>query len=66
MYKDRSKINLTENGIFFYDHFYFIPTSKKTYGKVDKLALLGLSSTDWHLPCQSTSEAYRCKLYAKV
>ena len=66
MYKERSKINLAKNGIFFYDHFYFIPTSRRSYGKIEKLPLPGLSNTDWPLPCQSTSEAYRCKLYAEI
>ena len=66
MYKDSSKINLAKNGIFFYDHFYFIPTNKKGYGKVEKSPLPDLSSSDWPLPCQSTSEAYRCKIYTEV
>ena len=29
MYKDRPKKNLAKNGISFYDHFYFVPSSKK-------------------------------------
>ena len=46
MYKDRSKINLAKNEIFFYDHFYFVPTNKKDYGKVEKLPLPEFSSFD--------------------
>ena len=29
MCKDRPKNNLAKNGIFFYDHFYFVPSRKK-------------------------------------
>ena len=28
MYKDRSKSNLVENGVFVYDHFYYILTNR--------------------------------------
>ena len=65
-YKDKSKINLVEYGIFFHYHLYFIPTNKKGYGKVEKLPPPDSSSFDWPLPCQSTSEAYQCKFFTKI
>ena len=66
LYKNRSKSSLAKNGIFFYDHFYYIPGKSKIYGKVEKIALPSFDSIDWPLPCQNTSEAYRFKLYAEI
>ena len=66
MYKGRSNIDLAENGIFFYDHFYFIPLGRSQYGQVEQISLPNFDSIDWPLPSQSTSEAYKCKLYIEI
>ena len=66
IYKDRSKSNLAENGIFFYDHFYYVPNKRQTYGNVEKIPLPKFDSHDWSLPSQGTSEAYRCKIFTEV
>lgn len=66
MYKGRSNTDLAENGIFFYDHSYYIPLDKGQYGHIEKLSLPAFDSLDWPLPSQSTSEAYKCRLYTEV
>ena len=66
IYKERSKSSLLENGIFFYNHFYYIPRRKEAYGKLKLLPILDFDSTDWPLPRQRISEAYRCKLFVEI
>ena len=50
IYRDRSKSNLAENGIFFFDHFYLVPTFRQTYGKLEKIPLPNFDSPEWSLP----------------
>lgn len=66
IYKDRSKSSLAENGVFFYDHFYYIPTKRQIYGKLEKMPLPDFDSPDWPLPSQGTSEAYRCRIFTEI
>ena len=66
IYKDRSKSKLAESGVFFYDHFYYIPTTRHKYGMVEKIPLPDFDSKDWPLPSQSTSEAYRCRIFTEI
>ena len=66
MYKERSKSSLPKNGIFFYDHFYYISRGKEVYGQLKLLPIPYFDSIDWLLLSQRTSEAYRCKLVAKA
>lgn len=66
IYKGRSKSTLAENGVFFYDHFYYIPKNRQRYGMVEKIPLPDFDSLEWPLPSQSTSEAYRCRIFTEV
>ena len=66
MYKDRSKSNLAKNKVFFYDHLYYIPKNRHNYGRVEKIPPPNFDSLDWSLPSQSTSEAYKCRIFIKI
>lgn len=66
LYKDRTYTSLADSGIFFYDHFYTAPTRRRGYGQVRELPLPEFNSTEWPLPCSSTSEAYRCKMFTEI
>ena len=67
IYKDRSKSSLADNEVFFYDHFYYIPTKRQACGgKLDKIPLPHFDSPDWPLPSQGTSEAYRCRIFIEI
>ena len=66
MYKGRTERSLAENGVFFYDHFYIVPTSLSSYGVVTSLPLPHFHSGEWPLPSPNTSESYRCKIFNEI
>ena len=66
MYKDRSKSNLAENGIFFYYNLYYLPIKRQSYGRVERIPLPNFDSHDWYSPSQSIIEVYRCRIFIEI
>ena len=66
MYKGRTGWSLAENGVFFYDHFYVVPSTPLCHGSITKIALPDFRSEEWPLPSQITSESYRCKIFSEI
>lgn len=66
MYKGRTGGSLAQNGVFFYDHFYVVPSTPLCHGTLNKIALPDFRSEEWPLPSQITSESYRCKIFSEI
>ena len=65
-YLGRSATQLSQSGIFFYDHFYQLLDKGNTHGVLKKLGLPAWNTIDWPIPQGVVAESYRAKLFAEV
>ena len=65
-YSGRSATQLSQSGIFFYDHFYQLLDKGNTHGVLKKLGLPAWNTIDWPIPQGVVAESYRAKLFAEV
>lgn len=66
MYKGRTGGSLAENGVFFYDHYYVVPTNPLCHGSISRIPLPDFRSGEWTSPSQITSESFRCKIFNEI